>query len=154
MLTIQWKEATNYCDTRRKEELIQGRLTQYWHQLSQLTNSFVLDQFCIFPKKRNVAHSFELRRRLSLPRTGFEPARVAPLPPQSSASANFATWAWWGKYMRRLRGVEGWGELRVMCCELRVKIGETEHSQAFTHNSVPATRNSPDLQPAPINWRS
>src|SRR5215213_6139253 len=28
-----------------------------------------------------------------MPRTGFEPARVASLPPQSSASANSATWA-------------------------------------------------------------
>src|SRR6266403_644992 len=29
----------------------------------------------------------------SLPRTGFEPARLSALPPQSSASANSATWA-------------------------------------------------------------
>src|SRR4051812_28513616 len=28
-----------------------------------------------------------------MPRTGFEPARLAALPPQSSASANSATWA-------------------------------------------------------------
>ena len=28
-----------------------------------------------------------------MPRTGFEPARLAALPPQGSASANFATWA-------------------------------------------------------------
>src|SRR6266566_677809 len=28
-----------------------------------------------------------------VPRTGFEPARLAALPPQSSASANSATWA-------------------------------------------------------------
>jgi hypothetical protein len=28
-----------------------------------------------------------------LPRTGVEPARLAALPPQSSASANSATWA-------------------------------------------------------------
>src|SRR3954470_21007624 len=33
-----------------------------------------------------------------MPRTGFEPARLAALPPQSSASANSATWAF------RLRG--------------------------------------------------
>src|SRR3954463_6988051 len=31
-----------------------------------------------------------------MPRTGLEPARVASLPPQSSASANSATWAWKG----------------------------------------------------------
>ena len=31
---------------------------------------------------------------LSMPRTGFEPAHLSALPPQSSASANSATWAW------------------------------------------------------------
>src|SRR5690242_19408264 len=33
-----------------------------------------------------------------LPRTGFEPARLAALPPQSSASANSATWAAWAGF--------------------------------------------------------
>ena len=32
-------------------------------------------------------------RRVRMPRTGFEPARLAALPPQSSASASSATWA-------------------------------------------------------------
>src|SRR5258706_503333 len=31
-----------------------------------------------------------------MPRTGFEPARCYSLPPQSSASASSATWAWLG----------------------------------------------------------
>ena len=36
-----------------------------------------------------------------MPRTGFEPARLAALPPQSSASANSATWAFeWGAIIR------------------------------------------------------
>ena len=35
-----------------------------------------------------------------VPRTGFEPARCYPLPPQSSASANSATWAWNQLYVR------------------------------------------------------
>src|SRR5437868_12658723 len=41
-----------------------------------------------------------------MPRTGFEPARLSALPPQSSASANSATWAWWGNYTRARRSVE------------------------------------------------
>ena len=28
-----------------------------------------------------------------VPRTGLEPAQLSPLPPQGSASTNFATWA-------------------------------------------------------------
>jgi LysR family transcriptional regulator, chromosome initiation inhibitor len=33
------------------------------------------------------------RDRLLVPRAGFEPTRLAALPPQDSASTNFATWA-------------------------------------------------------------
>src|SRR2546421_2654728 len=40
-----------------------------------------------------------------MPRTGFEPARVASLPPQSSASASSATWARRRGIIRRARGV-------------------------------------------------
>jgi hypothetical protein len=29
-----------------------------------------------------------------VPRTGFEPAHLTALPPEDSASTNFATWAW------------------------------------------------------------
>jgi hypothetical protein len=39
-----------------------------------------------------------------MPRTGLEPARLAALPPQSSASANSATWAWTGGHYRK----HGW----------------------------------------------
>src|SRR5881628_2804274 len=46
-----------------------------------------------------------------MPRTGLEPARVASLPPQSSASANSATWALirmsGGDYTAGIDGVEG-----------------------------------------------
>ena len=46
----------------------------------------------LLPLPRNKkGDSFESPSRM--PRTGFEPARVATLPPQSSASANSATWA-------------------------------------------------------------
>src|SRR3954463_5037650 len=42
-----------------------------------------------------------------MPRTGFETARVASLPPQSSASANSATWAYLlANYTPGLRAVE------------------------------------------------
>src|SRR5947207_2537324 len=40
-----------------------------------------------------------------MPRTGFEPARVASLPPQSSASASSATWAWLKRIIRAPGGV-------------------------------------------------
>ena len=36
-----------------------------------------------------------------VPRTGFEPAHLAALPPEGSASTNFATWAVEGKYTAR-----------------------------------------------------
>ena len=35
---------------------------------------------------------------LLVPRTGFEPAHLAALPPEDSASTNFATWATGCKY--------------------------------------------------------
>src|SRR3954467_4650639 len=42
-----------------------------------------------------------------VPRTGFEPARLAALPPQSSASASSATWASvQGHYTQGPAGVE------------------------------------------------
>src|ERR1043165_6814595 len=44
----------------------------------------------VIPQERRITRSF---RVLQVPRTGFEPARVASLPPQSSASASSATWA-------------------------------------------------------------
>ena len=43
------------------------------------------------PRRNKKGDSFESPSLM--PRTGFEPARVATLPPQSSASANSATWA-------------------------------------------------------------
>ncbi len=32
-------------------------------------------------------------KAFDVPRTGFEPAHLAALPPEDSASTNFATWA-------------------------------------------------------------
>ena len=48
-----------------------------------------------------------MNRLPGLPRTGFEPARLAALPPQSSASASSATWALFGTdYIRWKVAVE------------------------------------------------
>src|SRR5690242_9609621 len=52
-------------------------------------------------KRREIAELREIEMKKAIqigspsrmPRTGLEPARVASLPPQSSASANSATWA-------------------------------------------------------------
>src|SRR6476660_6721048 len=55
-----------------------------------------------------------------MPRTGFEPARVASLPPQSSASASSATWARMHRGELYARG--GWcrvlarRRVEVECC--------------------------------------
>src|SRR3954467_9851741 len=40
-----------------------------------------------------------------MPRTGFEPARLAALPPQSSASASSATWAILRRIIRTFFGL-------------------------------------------------
>ncbi len=37
--------------------------------------------------------SLHISVKASVPRTGFEPAHLAALPPEDSASTNFATWA-------------------------------------------------------------
>ena len=44
--------------------------------------------------RRRINLSFAiLTKFLSVPRTGLEPACLTALPPQGSASTNFATWA-------------------------------------------------------------
>ena len=55
-----------------------------------------------------------------MPRTGFEPARVASLPPQSSASASSATWA---RVPFRYGGIIG--SVRAVSRGSRLKISAT-----------------------------
>jgi hypothetical protein len=52
-------------------------------------------------KRRFVADLADRDVFCKMPRTGLEPARLAALPPQSSASANSATWAWIGGHYRK-----------------------------------------------------
>ena len=76
-------------------------------------------------KKKNRVFRLKMRKMqflwvLPMPRTGFEPARCYSLPPQSSASANSATWAWGGDYTQESRLVENVGWVRV-CQKIRAK---------------------------------
>src|SRR5262249_28284537 len=63
--------------------------------------------FCPSSLSTNAANSLSRRRLSFMPRTGFEPARLAALPPQSSASANSATWAMGSELYVRVIGCRG-----------------------------------------------
>src|SRR6266516_1171868 len=66
-------------------------------------------------------------RRVLMPRTGFEPARVASLPPQSSASASSATWARLRGIIRRALGASrGFYHVRGRCGTISGRFGGVE----------------------------
>src|SRR6266480_6742150 len=52
----------------------------------------------------------QMSRLQVLPRTGFEPARCYSLPPQSSASANSATWALGSELYARVLTCREWND--------------------------------------------
>src|SRR5437762_13431362 len=84
----------------------------------------------LLPQRMKMPQAIVLAARM--PRTGFEPARVASLPPQSSASASSATWARLRGIIRRPGGVSrDFYHVRGRCGTISDRFGGVEQIRAI-----------------------